>query len=737
MSEELLTKLSFKSKDVEDALKMFKEEYKNSVEENFITNIITGEAISIKPENVSIDDKCSFVDKVFDARLTYCTKKLYSYQKKAILKLREIELMGKVECKHTGETIITNACVLSLPIGAGKSLCYEFIAMFYRQVPLHPIILSTDMRDVPEHFPDPIKTYPKYCEKPAYIEGEPNAVQVLEGYRQRNITLILTHEHLIEQMKYYFETDFKKAILKSVNIQYCRSARDCEFDKDGIIVVAVSDTNVDILVQASYEAPFMRVIADDMTDFPLDKMRQILASFTIFVSGSGWQRNPKDISDSYYSLKHVPYQKISVVGKPEETYEGVMRNNIAMVKLLGTRNPFSQYAFVSDIEKVTEGMFNCKPSECYAPIAKDKRLSNWITLGFILRNLDVIKVSISRIEQDLKAGVLNKSKVEYYLQWKEMLLSSASKDKNPLYEFLYKRPQDNMINNKVGSIVNENCLCCNKDSRENSNYGALSMCCGAFYCSECLKSMITHKMLFADGTEYIDNDNYYCCSCREKNCKFILNSTKIRDRNIYAFSLVDDFFKEGEDGTLKGHYKVDYYFYMFIKGLTPSYAEGKPLRITKHDGFTTYDILSPPPTIERIYPADHLAIHSIYTINDILGKRKICPRRGTNILFFAAPEYMINRVYNVKKTIAKAVAKETEVEYAGKKIQPIENLEFLFRDSVANLIGLHSNILAIIVWNKQYVIGEEEIQMLGRIYRLNGFNNPLYFYIENSVLEYS
>lgn len=736
MSDEILKKLVHKSKEVETALEIFKNDYKNSVEENVITNIISGEAIQTKPENISIDDECRFIDDNFDARASYCTKKLYSYQKKAILKLREIELSGEITCKATGEHMHTNACVLSLPIGAGKSLCYEFLAMFYRKVPLHPIIVSTDMRDVPEHYPDPLSTYPNCCEKPLYIDGKENAVQILENYNQRNITLILTHDHLIEQMKYYFETDFKRQILNTVTIQYCRTFDECNFGRDGIVVMTASAENVRMLVELSYQAPFMRIIADDMTDFPLEKMRQILASFTIFVSGSGFQRKPEEIANSYYSLKMVPYQKISVVGNPEETYEGVMRNNIMMVKLLGTKNPFSQYAFVSDVEALTDNLFSSNPKLCYPTLAVEPLLKNYITLAFILRNVDVMKVAINRIEKDIENKRIDENKISFYKEWKKSIVPEKNQY-NPLYNFIYVIPQKNITANNGGSIVNEECICCGRGIKENLNYGVVSTCCGAFYCSQCLKSMVTHKMLFPDGTVYEDKENYYCCSCREKNCKFILNSTKIRDRNIYAFTLVDDYFDEGFHGVLKDHFKVDYYFYMFMNGLTPSYIEGKPLRITKHDGLETYDILSPPPAIEQILPADQLALRALDSINNALGKQKICPRKGTNILFFAAPSYMVNRVLTMRRRIIKINNEETLVEYNGKKIQPIENLNFLFRDSVASLIGLHSNIIAIVVWSKQFIIGEEEIQMLGRIYRLNGFNNPLYFYIENSILEYA
>ena len=385
---------------------------------------------------------------------------------------------------------------------------------------------------------------------------------------------------------------------------------------------------------------------------------------------------------------------------------------------------------------MTETMFRVRPQDCYPILSKEPYLKHYIVLAFIIKNIDVIKVSISRIEQDLKDNkIIPEDKVKYYKLWKESIMTKKSS--NPLYDYLYTKTTDTTINTKSGMIVSESCICCDKVVNVSNGYGALSTCCGAFYCASCLKAMTTHKMEFPNSKIYTDKDNYYCCSCREKNCKFVLNTTKLHDRNIHAYVLVDDFFKEGNDDTLKDHYKVDYYFYMFMHGLTPLYSEGKPLRITKSDDINDIDIMGPPPTIEKIFPTDHLAIRSLYSINKALGKQGICPRYGTAILFFAAPEYMKSRVMYAKNNIIKANDEETQVVSGKRKIQPIENLEFVFRESVSSLIGLHANILAIIVWNKYSVVGEEEIQMLGRIYRLNGFNNPLYFYIENSILEFS
>ena len=425
ISSAVLERLTKRSKEVVFAQKIFKNNYGNSVKENPITNIISGESIAVSPENVSIDDKCGFTDEGFDEKMKFCTKTLYPYQKKAIMKIREIESKGYIICKATGEKIITNACILSLPIGAGKSLCYEILSLFYREVKPHPIILSTDMRSIPQHEALQFKFYPFFCEKPCYVDPETainiddpkrsvNAVQTLTNYKQRPITLILTHDHLLGQMYRYFEADFKKKILQTTIFQFGRSYHDVNFNKSGIIVIAATPENVNYISELSYQMPFMRVIADDMTDFSLDTMRQILASFTIFVSGSGFRRKPEEIPESYYSLKTVSYSKISVVGNPEETYEGVMRNNICMVKLMGTNNPFSQYSFVSEVEDYIRQVYKRDVQDCYPILKLEPFIAHYINLMFILKNMDRMKNIVSKLEQDIDAGVIDKSKVEYY-----------------------------------------------------------------------------------------------------------------------------------------------------------------------------------------------------------------------------------------------------------------------------------------------------------------------------------
>ena len=52
----------------------------------------------------------------------------------------------------------------------------------------------------------------------------------------------------------------------------------------------------------------------------------------------------------------------------------------------------------------------------------------------------------------------------------------------------------------------------------------------------------------------------------------------------------------------------------------------------------------------------------------------------------------------------------------------------MFKRNLGELIGLHQNILGIIIWQQPGNVDEIQ-QLIGRIVRLNNWNNPIYFYI--------
>ena len=137
------------NKTVEEAIRLFKETYGSAMTPLKASTIINGENIKINDNNQLIDD-CEYDDPNFAQKEKWITKKLYPYQKKALFKILEFEKNGFFE--KNGKRIITNACFLKIACGSGKSLIFEILAMFYRDVPQHPIIISVDGSNVPVKF---------------------------------------------------------------------------------------------------------------------------------------------------------------------------------------------------------------------------------------------------------------------------------------------------------------------------------------------------------------------------------------------------------------------------------------------------------------------------------------------------------------------------------------------------------------------------------------------------------
>jgi hypothetical protein len=205
----------------------------------------------------------------------------------------------------------------------------------------------------------------------------------------------------------------------------------------------------------------------------------------------------------------------------------------------------------------------------------------------------------------------------------------------------------------------------------------------------------------------------------------------MRDKSIYAFSLITEYF----ECDLDKHLKVDYYFYMFLNGLIPKYIEGKPINI--HNDVIQQNLnLSPGiiPELENILPKDQLAVNTLYAINQTLAKLKINPRKGSIILYYACPHYMITRVKTQHKKIIRINHPDTQLPDI--KRQPIENTDLMFTDSISSLIGLHKNIIGIVLWKRCETLDNTQ-QMLGRCMRLNTFNTPLYFYITATSIDFA
>ena len=462
----------------------------------------------------------------------------------------------------------------------------------------------------------------------------------------------------------------------------------------------------------------------------------------------------------------MPVPKISLVGKPEETLEGIFRDSIATMELTGSHCEFSQYEFVTTCDEIVRQKFSSTPTQIYPILRKEPYVYNYMALTFVLQYMDRIKNAIIAVETDLNTinpktnkPKLDSSRVSYYLEWKKMLSdveahpppTEKRKTKegkivsvqlqpsvNPLYLQLYTDPR---VGNQLGaSLVQQSCMVCGKKITDHNGYGMVSCCCGAFYCSNCLKSMCTHYICNrATGEQIYDPDNYYCGCCRQQNPKYYFNINKKKDTNVYSYNLINDFFDTTD---LKGHTMFDYYFYMFLKGFTPLYQEGKPLNIQNdiEQGNVNANCfkLKQIPKLEKILPKDQLAILALSTINRTLHDLGIVPKQNAIILFYGCPKYMLSRVKGYYNDIVKTNDPKTALQITklnGKKetIQPISVLNLDFKDSVASLIGLHKNIVAIIQWQTPDK-SDEVSQLVGRILRLNSFNNKLYFYITTNSI---
>ena len=73
--------MNCKSKEVEETYKIFKENYGNALKETMISDIIHGDTITIKPDNILINKDIKFEDSTFEKKLQLCKLKLYNYQK--------------------------------------------------------------------------------------------------------------------------------------------------------------------------------------------------------------------------------------------------------------------------------------------------------------------------------------------------------------------------------------------------------------------------------------------------------------------------------------------------------------------------------------------------------------------------------------------------------------------------------------------------------------------------------
>lgn len=791
------------------AYECFKEFYGSRVEMVNVKDIIDGEIVQTDPENIFICDKNDAfnLDNIAKQQ-KFCNKKLYDYQIDAIQKLRELECSEYfIKRDQNGDLYryTSNEWLLKLPIGSGKTLVFTFLAMFYNNIPAKPIVISTSGINVPDNEMVRLNHYPFYYEnagvvdklipieedtnesngslsevdpelifeydnKKYLIDHQDNCGVVMTNYDRRPMTVIITHYHLIDQLKDYIKSDFSKQLISSKKIHYAMFANQIKTDVD-ILIVPCETAIINKLVELSYNAPFTRVIVDDYTNMVgVGDYRQILAISTILVSGSGFNREKKKIPPSYYTLRHMDDRKFSLVARPEDTIKGIMRNSIATLNLIGANTEFSMYNFVSEVEDYCNSKFGEHPASLYKPISEGGKLIDYLKLSFLYNNLSRLSCAVNNIDKDLSAGKLNKDRVKYYLQWKDMMhipnkyIKKVPKtrtnktgeeiveDVSRLTKALYR---ENITGKtEIPPIVMQTCGCCGATSDKHFGWGVIASCCGSFFCSSCLDSMSTNQIVLRTDTEqsFIDKHHYYCVICHNKDPKYILNTCRHKEKNLQPYNMLADNFDMDDIMSVDG-VKADYYFKMLMEGLVPRKHNGKVITsipevrvdVQYNDSDDVHDLESGirvkcnkdfdvvnnkikeleseadfSSLIPQLFAKDRLGILAFNRIEEVLKQLKINPSENTtttpNILIYNCPDTLQHRI----RGYFDVFAKDPE--------SPLFKFNIIFASSMGELIGLHKNILAIIVWNEAQHTDEHR-QLIGRILRLNAWCNPLYFYI--------
>lgn len=733
--DEFVAKLDKRDPIVHRAFDEFHKFFENDFKPTTISEIIDGENITIKEENIRIDEPVDpeylseaeqkQIEQVFER---FCTKKPYEYQIQSVMKILEME--NKQRRVYNDKTIVSNAYQLSLPIGAGKSLVFEFIALFFPNVKTHPIIVSTNGSAIPQNDQLQMEKYPFFYENSCYIVEDSPAVMVIDTELQRKCTVILTYHHLLPQMKYYFNDDWKRTVTSKKRIEYVDSYQlkdDFDIDNCDILVVVADEPNVNKLIQMSYIKPFARVIIDDytnMTDLPY--MRQILTFSFIPVSGSGFEKNINEIPSSYYSLKNIPSEAIKLVGDPDKVYEGVMRPNIMTGEIMSCVSDFDIYTFVSYIEDLCKRIPGCEketPASMFKDIKEHPIIENYIKFGFFLQNADTFKSTLPMLMADIESGEAQQDRVSCFVDW-----FNNTPDKTLKRILCTPLTVANNNAKTVNTLVNSKCIICQKTKETTFGFGVVSSCCGAFICSNCVDKASTHEIINSYTAQKMISEDYYCVCCRSKCPRYYFNSRQSTTNNeTYSFTIAQRYFDISE---VDGHYPVDYYFKMIKSGWTPrkTCCNGKAINIYNdiQQGLISKDVFdhNEIPEINKIKSADILfpqALSAIYNTYNELGIKPV--------------ERSVFLVYKCKDILKKRLIDLFEM-LKSQPNSPMAESRLVFIDNISNVIGLQINLAGLLVFDDSADEYFSRRQLVGRIYRISSSGQKLLFYVRNNKTAY-
>lgn len=715
-------RLDKQDENVVRGVEILKECFETDFKPTRISQIIDGEKIQVKPDNILIsetrDASVEIDEDLLDRRFeALCNLKPYSYQRATILKILELEQMGYHIDPITGKRMISNGWQIALPIGSGKSLCMEYLAIFHPNVPSHPIIVSGDGRSIPECEQLPFYHYPFYYERCAYLEGVDSTAIVYKNYTIRPITIILTHEHLLAQMNEYFNKDFKKGVIDNVKIGYVGAGK-MNFNPDDfdILVVTADVSNVQRLVDLSLIKPFARVFIDDYTAMrDLSKMRQILTPSFIPVSGEGNDRDLSVVPASYYTMKNLPIDKITLVGDPTSTYEGVYRSNILTGELMGCSSDMDIYKFVNFINGYCQRnkSLNCGGiDDLFSAIAKYQTLEDYIRYGFFVQNFDLLHSGLARLREEIESNDLPSELAPNFSKWLKTTEDIKFRD-------AITKPGAIPVD-QINSLVSSRCFICKREKSAHNGFGIISGCCGAFICDKCIPLASTEYITNSDTGEIIHSNDYFCCCCRAKSPHYYFNTTRESPTSPrYSFILAQEFFDvENSDKILP----PDFYFYMLQYGfiISSPHRNGKPINIANdiNSGFISGDVFEKglEPEIRKIKAVDIIGSQLLRNLEYTFSKLGITPQSDSIII-----------IYRVKNEIRPGLEIEFS-ELRRNKNSPFYRTRLVFVGSLDEIIGLHTNVLGIIAWTEDEDAGKRH-QLLGRIMRCSSFNNKLNFYI--------
>lgn len=750
MSSEFVQKLDKRDEEVLKGFEVFEKFYGNAFRRTSVSQIIDGENIALKPENIRIDEpvdesivNVKQVDEIF---AKCCTKKPYEYQRQAVLKILELENKQEHINPVDNTTIVSNGYQLALPIGSGKSLIFEFLALFYQTVPIHPIIVSTDGRHIPND-QLPFDNYPFYYENSSYCKETANAVMAIKTDLQRKCTVILTHRHLLGQLRKYFKDDFIKPILtnKSYQIKYYDTNQletipnlEQDIANIAILVVVADKSNVEKLIELSYTKPFARVIIDDYTNMrDLSNLRQILTFSFIPVSGSGFDKAISQIPSSYYSLKNINTEAIKLVGDPHKTYEGVMRSNILTGEILSTSSDFDVYSFVTTVEEMIRRLPGCEketPASLFKEFETASTIDLFIKYGFFVQNITTFKRMIPMLLIDIQHDKIPLDKISHFIKW----YNETEDDK---FKNLICTPNSGNVNKSYPTLLNSKCVICHETKDLTYGFGCISSCCGAFICSKCIEQAATTTIVDnVDLKQMEDNENYYCVCCRAKNPKYFFNSTQHSASNeTRSFTFAQRYFVNN----CEEHFSIDYYFEMLLNNgwsMKRSSCKGKSLNIRNdiETGLIPANVfeIKKIPVIEKLKNSDLLFPQVLTAIYKTYAQLGIKPAKNSIFLVYKCKPIIQQRMQEQFDQLRYVEDPKTKLQVLNEE-SPFYDSRLIFQETVGSVIGLSINLAGIVVYNPDEDEAYSMLQLFGRILRISTYNQKILFYVSNNTHAYN